>query len=56
MSYNIYLADPGTHETLTMDAEHDMRGGIYVIGGTDEMWVNITHNYALWYYKDYAFV
>ena len=55
MSYDIYLADPVTRETLTMDAPHQMRGGTYAIGGTDEMWVNITYNYARWYYKDYAF-
>lgn len=55
MSYDIYLADPVTHETLTMDAKHDMRGGTYAIGETDEMWVNITYNYSRWYYKDYAF-
>lgn len=55
MSYDIYLADPVTHEVLTMDAPHQMRGGMYAIGGTDKMWVNITYNYAQWYYKDYAF-
>ena len=55
MSYDIYLADPVTHEVLTMDAPHQMRGGTYAIGGTDKMWVNITYNYAQWYYKDYAF-
>ena len=55
MSYDISLVDPVTHETLTMDAKHGMRGGTYAVGGTDEMWVNITYNYARWYYKDYAF-
>lgn len=55
MSYDISLVDPVTKETLTMDAPHQMRGGTYAIGGTDEMWVNITYNYARWYYKDYAF-
>ena len=55
MSYDISLVDPVTRETLTMDAPHQMRGGTYAIGGTDEMWVNITYNYARWYYKDYAF-
>lgn len=55
MSYDISLVDPVTRETLTMDATHQMRGGTYAIEGTDEMWVNITYNYARWYYKDYAF-
>lgn len=55
MSYDVYLADPVTHEVLATDASHQMRGGMYAIGGTDKMWVNITYNYAQWYYKDYAF-
>ena len=55
MSYDISLVDPVTKEALTMDAPHQMRGGIYAIGGTAEMWLNITYNYATWYYKDYAF-
>lgn len=55
MSYDISLVDPVTKETLIMDAPHQMRGGMYAIGGTDEMWINITFNYAQWYYKDYAF-
>lgn len=55
MSYGISLVDPVTHETLTVDAPHQMRGGIYAIGGTDELWMSITYNYAWWYYKDYAF-
>ena len=55
MSYDISLVDPVTKETLTMDAPHQMRGGIYAIGGTAEMWLSITYNYATWYYKDYAF-
>lgn len=55
MSYDISLVDPVTKETLTMDAPHQMRGGTYAIGGTAEMWLSITYNYATWYYKDYAF-
>lgn len=55
MSYDISLVDPVTKETLIMDAPHQMRGGMYAIGGTYEMWINITFNYAQWYYKDYAF-
>ena len=55
MSYDIFLCDPVTHETLMMDAPHYMSGGTYAINGTREMWLNITYNYARWYYKDYAF-
>lgn len=55
MSYDISLCDPVTKETLTMDAPHQMRGGTYALGGTDEMWINITWNYAKWYYMDGVF-
>lgn len=34
MNYDITLNDPVTHETLTMDAPRQMRGGTYAIGGT----------------------
>ena len=55
MSYDISLVDPVTKETLIMDSPHQMRGGTYAIGGTDEMWLNVTYNYGRWYRKDYAF-
>lgn len=55
MSYDISLVDPVTKETLQMDAPHQMRGGTFTLGGTTEMWLNITYNYAQWYYKDGVF-
>lgn len=55
MSYDISLVDPVTKETLVTDVPHQMRGGTYAIGGTDEMWLSVTYNYGRWYYKDYAF-
>lgn len=55
MSYDISLVDPVTKETLVADTPHQMRGGTYAIGGTDEMWLNVTYNYGRWYRKDYAF-
>lgn len=55
MSYDISLVDPVTRETLEVDEPHMMSGGTYQVGGTTELWVNITYNYAKWYYKDYAF-
>jgi hypothetical protein len=51
MSYDIYLNDPVTHETLETDAPHEMRGGTYCIGGTTEMHLNVTYNYSKWYYE-----
>lgn len=32
-----------------------MRGGTYGMSGTREMWLNITYNYSLWYYKPGVF-
>lgn len=49
MSYDISLCDPVTKETLFMDSLHQMNGGTYAIGGTSEMQLNITYNYARWY-------
>ena len=46
MSYDISLRDPVTREVLYADMPHDMRGGIYCAGGTAELWLNVTYNYA----------
>lgn len=55
MSYDIYLRDRVTKETVHFDTPHQMAGGTYAIGGTTEAWLNITYNYAQWYYKDGVF-
>jgi len=46
MSYDIRLLDPVTRETLELEKEHFIRGGIYAIGGTRELWLNVTYNYG----------
>lgn len=46
MSYDIRLRDPITKETILFDTDHQIRGGTYAVGGTDEAWLNITWNYA----------
>lgn len=55
MSYDIYLTDPVTKETLHTDTPHQIRGGTYAMSGTTEMWLNITYNYADWYYMPEVF-
>ena len=55
MSYDISLCDPVTHEPLEADVPHQIAGGTYAVGGTRELWLNITYNYARWYYKDGIF-
>ena len=51
MSYDIRLVDPVTKEPLHTKVNHDLRGGMYAMGGTTELWLNITWNYAHYYYE-----
>ena len=51
MSYDITLNDPVTGQTLVTDEPHFMYGGTYAVGGTAELWLNITYNYANYYYE-----
>lgn len=51
MSYDIELCDPVTREVIELDEPHQMRGGTYCVGGSREMSLNITWNYAPFYYK-----
>lgn len=46
MSYDISLCDPITKEVLHLEEPHDMKGGTYALGGTTEMWLNVTYNYV----------
>lgn len=55
MSYDISLVDPVTKKQVYFDTPHHMNGGTYAVGGTTEAWINITYNYADWYYKDGVF-
>lgn len=51
MSYDIKLTDRVTGETLEAEEPHRVRGGTYCIGGTRELWLNVTYNYAPHYYR-----
>ena len=46
MSYDISLKDPVTKETIEVKDAHFMRGGTYALGGTKELWLNVTYNYG----------
>ena len=46
MSYDISLRDKDSGKTLHLDKPHSMTGGTYILGGTDETWLNVTYNYA----------
>lgn len=52
MSYDISLCDPVTHETLEVDDTHFVAGGTRSIGGTKELWLNITYNYGMYFRRD----
>lgn len=51
MSYDIELKDPVTMETIELDDAHFVRGGTYQIGGSKQLWLNVTYNYAHYYYE-----
>lgn len=55
MSYDIYLQDPVSRKTIEIKEPHFMRGGTYKMGGCTELWLNVTYNYAQFYYRDDVF-
>ena len=46
MSYDVRLIDHTTHKVLEAENPHFMKGGTFCPGGTKELWLNITYNYA----------
>ena len=50
MSYDLDLLDPITKEVIEFDFKHDLRGGTYAVGGTNEAHLNITYNYSKFFY------
>ena len=55
MSYDIYLTDPVSRDPIELEEAHYMRGGTYALSGTTRTWLNITYNYANWYYRPGVF-
>jgi hypothetical protein len=51
MSYDIDIIDPATGSVVQAEAKHGIRGGTYVLGGTRDMSLNITYNYAKHFYR-----
>lgn len=45
MSYDVSLVDDRGQQ-LHSDTPHDIIGGTYAVGGTTELWLNITSNYG----------
>lgn len=46
MSWDFDLCDAVTNKTLKTEEKHEIKGGTYCIGGTNEMTLNITYNYS----------
>lgn len=51
MSYDIRLKDATTGKTLCADEIHGVNGGTMVMGGTSELWLNVTYNYGRIFYR-----
>lgn len=51
MSYDCWLVVPVTKKELTTSTKHEIAGGTYAVGGTCELWFNITCNYSEILYK-----
>ena len=51
MSYDINIVDPSTGKTIETADPHHIAGGTYQAGGTTQLWLNITYNYSLFYYR-----
>lgn len=52
MSYDISLCDPVTHKPLKADSTHFIAGGMRAMGGTKELWLNVTYNYGNYFRRD----
>lgn len=50
MSYDIYIVDVEGN-TITSDEKHNVSGGTYELGGSNELWLNITYNYSEYFYR-----
>ena len=50
MSWDCDLCDPVTGEVIIFDFKHDMRGGTFALGGTNQATLNVTYNYGKHFY------
>ena len=55
MSYDIYITDKETGETIEFDEPHQLAGCTYALGGTLEAYFSITYNYEPCYSKTCGF-
>lgn len=51
MSWDVSFCDPVSGKVIELDHKHEMHGGTYAIGGTNQLTLNITYNYGEQYNK-----
>lgn len=51
MSYDVSIINKDTNKEVTITTKHQIRGGTYCLGGTNELSVNITYNYSPFFKK-----
>lgn len=54
MSYDISIVDRKTRKTAKSSNPHNIMGGIYHIGCSQDLWLNITYNYGPLFRKAFA--
>lgn len=47
MSWDLYLVDAKSQETLQLPEKHHITGGTYAVGGIRDAWLNVTYNYGV---------
>ena len=48
MSYDVNIKI--NNKTVILPEKHEITGGTYQVGGTNEAWINITYNYSKWFH------
>jgi hypothetical protein len=51
MSYSLTLCDAKSRKPLHAGKKHNFAGGTYILGGTTELFLNVTYNYSRHYYR-----
>jgi len=55
MSFDISLNDSVSGEEIEFDSPHQMKGGIYAVGGSCHASLNVTYNYSPIFYRVLGF-
>lgn len=50
MSYDINIVHCKSKKVVSLKRRHSLKGGTFALGGVSDCWLNITYNYAPFYY------